>query len=364
MKINEWFSPAKTSSIPSTYKFSPRGKILTLWLLAGVGILMLFFSAHFLSVFIWAAVAAYLFNPLVNFISERAKISKAVAILLLYVVISVLIYWAAKSVFPLITYEISEFSKGSVEQSSSIIGRVASQGSFTAFDITIDLKDFASKTVLWITSLLRSQAFPIFFGVIERVVFTLIFFVVMFYFLLQGDSYRLGFEKMIPAPYRDEISNLVEKINSTLGAYIRAQVLLIAIMSTASYIVLWTLKVKFSLVLSIATGILEVIPVFGPICATIVVATVALFQSTAPYGLSNPTLALIVIIAYFVLRQLEDYLIIPNVAAKFVRVHPVLGIFSLLLGGSIGGVLGLFLAIPTAAVVKVIAGYLYHKIVE
>lgn len=364
MGIAEWFSSAKFSKTPSTYKFSPRAKVITLWLFAGVGALFVALSTHFLAVFIWAAVAAYLLNPIVSYFSSKTKTSKVFSIALLYLVVGVLIYLAAKTLFPVISNEISDLSSGSIDQSTSFIGRVASHGNFSFFDITINLKDFINNIIYWISSQVQSHAFPIFFGVIERIVFILIFFVATFYFLFDADKYEKYLERVIPAPYCEEMLHLFEKINSTLGAYIRAQVVLILIMSIASFTVLSVLRVQYSIVLSLATGILEVIPIAGPICATAIVATVALFQGTAPYGLSNTVLALLVIISYFILRQAEDYLVIPNVASKFVKVHPLLGIFALLLGGSIGGILGLFLAIPAAAVAKVILSYLYEKITE
>jgi predicted PurR-regulated permease PerM len=135
-------------------------------------------------------------------------------------------------------------------------------------------------------------------------------------------------------------------------------------MSVASFIVLSVLRIKYALILCLATGLLEVIPIAGPIVATLIAATVALFQVGTPYGLSNASLAVIIAVAYFTLRQLEDYFIIPNVVSKFVKVHPVVAIFSLIVGGSVGGVLGLFLAIPTASIILVLSSYLYRKLTE
>jgi predicted PurR-regulated permease PerM len=135
-------------------------------------------------------------------------------------------------------------------------------------------------------------------------------------------------------------------------------------MSAASFITLSILRIKYALMLSLATGLLEVIPIAGPIVATVIASTVALFQITTPFGMSNATLTIIVIAAYFGLRQLEDYFIIPNVVSKFVKVHPVVAIFALMVGGSVSGVLGLFLAIPTAAIIIVFSGYIYKKLIE
>ena len=363
MKLFMWFSPKNIPETVNTYKFSERAKIITLWLLvAGIGIL-LFLSRHLLPVFIWAAIAAYLLNPFVTFFSEKTKVPRAVSILVIYVMLLLLTTWAIKTVFPLFSSEAADFFSGSFDK-MSISGRIASQGVLTFGDISIDLKEVITRLSDWTRTIFSSHAFPIFFGAVERAVFFLVFFIVAFYFLLEPDKYRRTFDRIIPDPYREEISSLIERMNLTIGAYIRAQVLLILIMSVASFVVLSVLRIKYTVVASLLTGVLEIIPIAGPIIATAIVAGIALLQNTAPYGLPNGLLAAIVVACYFLLRQFEDYFVIPNIASKFVNVHPIVGIFALLLGGSLGGVLGLFLAIPTAALLKVLFSYFYRKLTE
>jgi len=364
MSIFRLFSPVKYNKYPSTYRFSEKAKIASLWVIAILSAVFVFFVSHLIPVFVWAAVAAYLFNPLVNFLSRRTRFSRGFCILILYIVIGVLIFWAVQAFVPLVSGEIRDITSGSADQPSSLIGKVAARGDISVFGNDINVKEAMDSTVSWIISQFPSRAIPLFFGALEKLILTIVFFVITFYFLLESGKYAESFLRIIPDPYREEIASLLERVNMTLGAYIRAQVILIFIMSGASFIVLSILKVKFAIVLSIMTGVFEVVPVIGPIVATAVVASVALLQSSAPFGLSSPILAMLVVAAYFLLRQFEDYFIIPNVASHFVRVHPVLGIFALLVGGSYAGILGLFLAIPTAAILKVIIGYIYGKLTE
>ncbi len=364
MKIFDWFSPAVFEEKASTYKFSDKAKVNTLWLMAAVLVLFLLVVSHVLPVFIWAAVAAYLFNPAITFISAKTKTRRSLSIILLYAIVAVIIFFSLKLIVPAISNEISDLASGNYDQTTSIIGRVAAQGQVVIFDIPINMKDLVGNISTWVASQISSEGLTIFFGAVERAILLLVFFVVTFYFLLDSEKYKDDFERMVPQPYRSEIAHLIEKGNMTLGAYIRAQIVLMLIMSIASFIVLSCLRIKYAGVLSIMTGVLEVIPVIGPICATVVVTIVALLQANNALGFSSIMLAVIVAAAYFILRQLEDYFVIPNVAARFVKVNPVVGIFALLVGGGFWGILGLFLAIPTAAIIKVIFGYLHNKIVE
>jgi predicted PurR-regulated permease PerM len=124
------------------------------------------------------------------------------------------------------------------------------------------------------------------------------------------------------------------------------------------------LGVKYALVLAIAAGFLEVIPFVGPYTAAGSAMLVAMLQQTTPFGWPNWVLAVVVGIIYLVLRQMEDHLIIPNLVGHIVKLHPILVILSILAGGHLGGALGLLIAVPLAATVRIILAYLYSKLVD
>jgi len=364
MEFFEFLTPAKIKKSPSTYKFSFQAKIVTLWVVVAVILFFFFRFSSVLPVFIWAATAAYLFNPLIVFFSEKSRLSRVVWIVILYVLLGVLIFWAVKALLPLIANELSELASGSLDDPTTFLGRIAAQGQVSIFGFDVNLRDQVILFAAWLKAQFPLHFLPIFFGALEKLVMLLIFLVVTYYLLLDTNKYIVLLKRIIPLPYRQEIFELLENVNQTLGAYIRAQVILIIVMSVASFTLLSVLRVKYALIISLATGLLEVIPIAGPIIATIVATLVALFQVGTPFGISNASLAITVVIGYFCLRQLEDYFIIPNVVSKFVKVHPVVAIFALIVGGSVGGVLGLFLAIPTAAIILVLSSYIYCKLTE
>jgi predicted PurR-regulated permease PerM len=362
--FNFLFKPTKAEDGTSSFKFTLRARIITLWLASGIALVFFFYFSRILPVFIWAAITAYLFNPIVSYFTSKVKAPRAVWIIALYIVLGILIFLLFRSMVPLISLEISDLASGSLDDPSTFLGRIASQKNTSLFGVVINWKAQVQTFSDWIKDQIPMLAVPIFFGTVGKLIFLLIYFVVSFYFLLESGNYVDRFKEIIPLPYKTEISSLLERVNSTLGAYIRAQVILIIIMTLASFTILTLLSVKYALVISITTGVLEVIPIAGPICATVIAATVALFQVGTPFAISNVSLAVLVIVAYFALRQFEDYFIIPNIVSRFVKVHPVVAIFSLMVGGAVGGVLGLFLAIPTAAILKVLFGYIYQKLIE
>jgi predicted PurR-regulated permease PerM len=100
------------------------------------------------------------------------------------------------------------------------------------------------------------------------------------------------------------------------------------------------------------TGVLEVIPLIGPIAAATIACTIGFV-----HGGANEALALA--ITYLVLRQLEDQLVMPLIVGRAVHVHPLVTIFAVLSGEKIAGVLGMILAVPVAAAAKVVLDYAY-----
>ena len=119
--------------------------------------------------------------------------------------------------------------------------------------------------------------------------------------------------------------------------------------------------VPFSLLLGLMTGVLEVIPIIGPITAGAVASLVALGNPN-PFGWSQLVYVAAVAIMYTVLRHAEDYFVIPLVIGRIVRLHPALVIFALLSGGAVFGLIGVILAVPVAATLRLVLIYVSAKL--
>jgi predicted PurR-regulated permease PerM len=139
-----------------------------------------------------------------------------------------------------------------------------------------------------------------------------------------------------------------------LGRYLRGQLVLIVLMSSVTFIVLeWAFRLPYALWVGILTGILEVIPLIGPIAAGTIACTVGFSQG-------GPNEAAALAVTYLVLRQIEDQLVMPIIVGRAVHVHPLVTIFAVLTGEKIAGVLGMILAVPITAALKVVVDYAYR----
>src|SRR5207237_2192440 len=160
-------------------------------------------------------------------------------------------------------------------------------------------------------------------------------------------------KRLVPATSRHELLPLGEQVSILLSRYVRGQLLLVAIMSTATTIGLTLFGVPFSLLLGLLTGVLEVIPIIGPITAGAIACLVALGNPN-PFGWSQLVYVGAIAAMYTILRHAEDYFVIPLVIGRIVRLHPAVVIFSLLSGGAVFGLIGVVLAVPVAATARLV----------
>jgi predicted PurR-regulated permease PerM len=343
-------------------KFSPAAKTITLILIALFVLFILRYSGQIIHPFIWAIITAFLFSPLIYGLEARTRIHRVFWILIVYVLIGITLYWALSYAVPIVKNEVSDlFGIGNANE-ISFVDKISAMGKTNLFGIQVDYGEGILKLQLWVREQAQIFAVPVLVGFVERLIALSAFLIITFYLLLDGEQYIRLFLLLFPAKYRREITSVAGDVNETLGAYIRGQVVLILIMSLASWIVLMMLKVHYAFVLCLTTGILEAVPVIGPILATVLASLVAFNQTAVAYGLTNVTLTMSVVAAYFALRQMEDLIVIPHVVGKFIHVHPIVVMFAIFVGAKVGGILGIFLALPLSAVLKVLFNYLYPKL--
>jgi predicted PurR-regulated permease PerM len=169
------------------------------------------------------------------------------------------------------------------------------------------------------------------------------------YILKDTHKFREIFIKVMPVRFRSQASTIIDKVNSVGGRYIRGQILVSIIVGTLCTVVLLILKVDFPVLLGFMAGVFNLIPFLGPIIGAIPAALTALFIS--------PLKAVIVILLFIAVQQIDNYVISPNVMKYQVGIHPGVLIFSLIAGGAVFGVIGLLLAVPTVAVFQEILKY-------
>jgi predicted PurR-regulated permease PerM len=192
----------------------------------------------------------------------------------------------------------------------------------------------------------------------------LTFLITTFYLLLNGRSLIHQIAQLVPVIHRDEVRFVMLQIHAILSGYIRGTLLLIPIMAVLTSISLWFLGVDYAVLIGIVSGVVEILPIVGPWSAAAFAVTMAIFQNPMPISDSVVVVAGTIGGIYLGLRMFEDYVIIPAVVGPAVHLHPILVIGAILSGAAVGGILGLFLAIPVTSVLQYLLRWLYAKLVD
>jgi predicted PurR-regulated permease PerM len=175
--------------------------------------------------------------------------------------------------------------------------------------------------------------------------------IVAFYLLVDAEGIVRAMVRLFPRPERARVRDAFRRAGEKVSAWMAGQLLLGAIIGTTAGFGLWIMGVPYFYVLALIAGVGELIPIVGPLLAAIPAVAVALSVS--------PVLAAGVAIFFFVQQQIENHVLVPKVMSKQVGVSPVVVILALLTGGSLLGLVGAILAVPTAAILQVLLQELF-----
>lgn len=268
-------------------------------------------------------------RPLVEFL-ERFRIPRVFSILLIYVVVFGFFGASIASAIPSLASQVNRL----IQELPGITQRV-----LPALDI--DIRSITQQVAPISENVVRVTV-----SIFSNVITMLTILVFAFYFLLE----RRNAESMVVAWMGQEaatkVIEVVRAVETKLGAWVRGEMILMFFIGILVYVGLTLLHMEFVLPLAILAGLLEIVPIIGPVLSAVPAVLIALGTS--------PLLALSVVALYFIVQQVENNLVIPFVMRKSVGLSPLMTIVALMVGGKLAGLTGLFLAVPSLLVIQVL----------
>jgi predicted PurR-regulated permease PerM len=170
--------------------------------------------------------------------------------------------------------------------------------------------------------------------------------ILTFYLLVDSDNLLGGFLQLFPRDRRTRIAAACREVTVKVSAWLMGQMILATVIGVTAAIGLWLLGIPYFYVLALIAGIGEMIPMVGPLLAALPSIAVAFTVS--------PTAALWVTLYYIGQQQLENHVLVPKIMERQVGVTAVTVIVALMIGGSLLGIMGAILAVPTAAILQVV----------
>ena len=329
--------------VPQKIEISTRTIWYTVFILAGAW--FLFAIKDILLLLFLAIIISSSVQPIVDRL-EAKKIPRTLTTLSIYILILVILSWSIKIIFPILGTELKDLSIvlgaylgnfGDIFKSYADI--------LSTWNIQQQLESIKNTTSDGVTQLgvnIFSNTVGIFTGLFK----TMIVMSLSFYMIVKKDG-AWGFVKnVVPKKYEQYTIGLIQRIQHQVGRWMVGQFILILIIFVLEYIVLSILHVPLALTLALLGGLLEIVPYIGPTLSIIPAMLIGLTIS--------PLVAVLILVAYILIQQIENHIITPLLMKKAVGLNPVVIILVLLIGGKLAGVPGLILAVPFAAAISVV----------
>lgn len=297
--------------------------------------------------FILGLFISYILDPVVVFLSVRG-IKRPIAVALIYFILLGSIIIALVYVIPIILMELNKLidtipfytqeTQNFIRNFKIKYKATLPAGAQEIIDRNIDqierillniLQNIANIIMGWFSSL-----FSIILGP-----------VVGYYLLRDLDKIKMNLISFLPSHQRNSFIDIMEKIDTTLGRYIRSQLIVSLIIGILTTVALYILRIDFALLIGVLAGITNIIPYFGPIIGAMPAVIISLLR--------YPDKIIWLIIAMIIIHELESGVISPHIVGENVGLHPLTVILSLLAGGTFFGLWGMILAVPLTALIKI-----------
>ena len=302
--------------------------------------------------FVLSFVIVYCLMPFIDLLHYKFKIKRKWSIFIVLTIFILIFGYITFTLVPLIIKQLSGLINYFIENQGTIQVRLSE------FLLTnnIDLKETIMKSKEGIfNNILGVLNFSVSFltGIFSLLFMTPVFTVML---IFSFDSIEKGLRNTLIKLKKQEILPLLKSIDEAIGKYVKVTVLDCLIIGIEAYILFSYLKLPYLQLFALIIGIGNLIPFIGPFIGLVPVLTYAITQSWS--------LFLIILVVVTILQAIEANVVKPLLTSKSVDIHPITTLLTVLVGGSLLGIPGAFLAIPVYMIIKLSIQFLYNKYEE
>ena len=311
---------------------------------------------------IFSIVLAYLFNPLVDYLEKRG-LKRLYGVLTIYLGILGIILVLAFIVIPSSINEI----RGLVQNMPNYFNNISSffDNIYLRYISTLGelppilqgvdsiINENIYRAESFLTEGIRTvvRGIVTFFTKIVSIVLTPI---LTLYFLVDKEMFIKRIKELIPKKYKEEVLYLSREIDVSVSQFVRGRILLAIFVGISTTIVLLLMRVDFAIVIGFITGVADIIPYIGPFLGFLPAVIFAF--------ISSPIKALWIGIIFVLIQWIENNILAPKIIGHRTGMHPLTVLLSLIIGGSLFGVLGMIFSVPMVAVIKIFYLFFIEKL--
>lgn len=305
------------------------------------------FIVKLVSPFLIAAFISYLIQPLIVKM-DQWKLKKSVSIMLFFLIFVFLTLVISYKSIPTFIYELQELSEQLPQLIQLYEGMILNVYESTSF-LPETVHDKMDTFISGIEEKLNHKISLLLEGILnipDIIVFIAIIPVLVFYYLKDYPLIFKWLKGLLPRKYHQRFDRFLKAIDESLGDYIRGQLIISSVIIAITYLIYHLMDLKYALLLAIFMGLMNIIPYFGPIIGSVPAVAIALTMDVK--------YVLVVIGANALVQLLESSFLSPYIMGKSVQIHPILLIFTLLVGAEIGGIVGMIVAVPSVTIFRAV----------
>jgi predicted PurR-regulated permease PerM len=307
--------------------------------------------------FVLGTFLAFLISPLVDRL-DRMGVPRSVGILLIFVWLGALVAGIVLLAVPVIYAEILALRAQAPALAMSAQERlqVLQGGPIEVLGIQIDLTSMTKAAAQHANEFLLGQfgnALNFTLAAVSTVLQTILLLIIAFLVAHDHAAIRAQLRRLVPQDYRSDFDQIYSNVKSMLYAYIRGQLTIAAMVGVLVGIAITLLGLPYGAALGLLVGVAALVPYLGPVIGAVPVVLIGLATS--------PVKGLEVAVVYIVITGIILNFVYPKVMGDAVRLHPILVIIAFIAGFSVAGILGMFVAVPIAATLRILFDYLYPR---
>lgn len=319
-----------------------------------------------------ATLLAFILDPIVDFLEEKTFLSRSLATTLVFLILVAMLLGvlAAPMTAVASVRRLIISLQFDLNRIINDIGDFFNQP-VEIWEYQLDLSDVYAELSTSLRRMVGSAAegtldfvLSVASGAIGLIVWVIFILIAAYYLVKDADRIVEQLDQLAPPGYRNDSKQLRYQITEVWNAFLRGQLLLGTAMAIATAIVDLAIGLPYAWALGLVAGVLEFVPYLGPIIAAIPAVLLAFLQGSSFIPLNNFWFAVMVAGAYIIMQQIENNFFVPRIMGRSLDLHPLAVMIAVLAGGQLGGILGIFLAAPTLATLRVIAGYVLCRLYD
>lgn len=350
---------------PTRPRWTSQTKLLVIvLLLIGAGYFLYKFSVA-IGPLVLAVILAYILSPLVSLLHIRLRFPRALAILIVYLLFGLIITGLLWIFIPMLINQIGHFTTN-IEQLLTDAQKFFG-GKFFFAGFTVDGQVILQRLITG----LEGAVSPVIGGTLDIVTAILeslvwIIFILVISIYLIKDSAKVGewFLHLVPPAYRSDYSRILGEINTIWSSFFRGQLLLSLVVATFITLEGLIIGMPFALVMGLIAGLMEFFPSIGHGIWLTLAVIVGYFAGSTWIQIPSWAFVILIVVIHILFTQFDLNYLIPRIIGRSVHLPPLVIILGIVAGAALAGVLGVVLAAPSIASLRLILRYVYAQLFE